>query len=431
MMTKVNLLACLLLGVAIPLLLTGPTPAVSDEQFEVTAVVDVGPINSFDISFDDANIHTLVQAHRDTVHCGTNPATKGGVDVIDTSTNMRITTLCGFHGGTPPERGPNGVIIVDQKEVWAGDGLTGSETSSLKIFDIATGKAVASLDTKGKGRTDELCEAVSHEIVMAANDRDADLFVSFWSTESHQMLGGHPLSFKTASKDNMGVVASGGIEQCKFDPRTGKFLLAIPQPASQPNGGVVVTISPKTFKVEDVFVIDSKTGCTQGPHGLALGPDHQVLLGCGGGSAGSLIIDDRTGKTIFLLPGLTSDEVWYNPGDNHYFLVPSNDVVGALAPVDAATGHPDSTAPAGGSSRVVAADMLKNQVYVVVPAENNSPVCGKLAAQGCIAVYTAKNDDRCLAHGMPVLDHDDGDDPVFMRVRCSDDRDNDSHDHDR
>jgi hypothetical protein len=455
MMTKVKLWACLLPSVAIPLLLTGPTPAASDEQFKFIKGIDVGPITSFDISFDDANIHTLAQSHRDNSNCSGGPAVKGGVDLIDTSTNTYITTLCGFHGGTPPNRGPNGVIIVDQKEVWAGDGLSTGETSSLKVFDIATGKRVATLDTKGKGRTDELCEAVSHEIVMAANDRDADLFVSFWSTEnptdSSKPLG--QLSFKTASKDNKGIVASGGIEQCKFDPRTGKFLLAIPQPASQPNGGVVVTISPKTFKVEDVFVIDGKkTGCTQGPHGLAVGPDHQVLLGCGGPTSGvdnSLIIDDRDGHIIFNLPGLTSDEVWYNPGDNHYFLVPtvctdaktlcSSDnpppSVGHLAPVDAATGAEDTMAMANGSSRVVAADMLKNQVYVVLPgpddvASGGSGLCPN-AKNGCIGVYTAKNDDRCLAHGMPVLDHDDGDDPVFMRVRCSDDRDDDSHDHDR
>jgi len=43
-------------------------------------------------------------------------------------------------------------------------------------------------------------------------------------------------------------------------------------------------------------------------------------------------------------------------------------------------------------------------------------------------VFTAPNDDKCLAQGMPVLDHDDGDDPVFMRTRC---REHDDDDHDR
>jgi len=438
MMRKVKLLACLA-GVAVPLLLTAAMPAASDEQFKFVKGIDVGPITSFDISFDDANIHTLAQSHRDdTANCGSDPNTRGGVDLIDTNTNKLIKTLCGFHGGTH-EHGPNGNIIVDQKQVWAGDGLAAGGTSTLKAIDIAAdgsptecpGPHCHVMNTGGQGRTDELCEAVSRKIVMAANDRDADLFVTFWDTESYTKLG--TLSFKTASKDNKGIVAAGGIEQCKFDPRTQKFLLAVPQPASQPNGGVVVTISPTTFKVEDVFTIDgSRTGCTQGAHGLALGPDHQVLLGCGGPPAGtdnSVIIDDRDGHIIVFLPGVTSDEVWYNPGDNHYFLVPTNPAgtVGTLAPVDAVTGHVDVMATANGSSRVVAADMLKNQVYVVLPgpddvASGGSGLCPN-SANGCIGVYTAMNDDRCLAAGMPVLDHDDGDDPVFMRPPCPQNRD--------
>jgi len=433
MYNKVKLLACLA-GIVAPCLVMTAAPTAADETFAVTGTIDVGPITSFDISFVDANIHTLAQAHRDTAHCGANPHTDGGVDLIDTSTNTYIKTLCGFHG-TAHEHGPNGVVIVDQKEVWAGDGLIAPETSTLKAVDIATGTTVV-MNTGGAGRTDELCEAVGHEIIMAANDRAADLFMTFWSTESHSLLG--KISFKGAPADPnaAGIVAAGGIEQCKFDPRTNRFLIAIPQPSSPAGvtGVVAVDTAEAPFKVVDVFKILPSSQCDQGPHGLALGPKHQVLLGCGSPSAASLIIDDRNGNTIFGLPGVSSDEVWYNPGDNHYFLVPTNaaGTAGTLAPVDAETGAEDAQATAGSSSRVVAADMLKNQVYVVLPGPDDSGFCPN-TANGCIGVYTAKNDDRCLAAGMPVLDHDDGDDPVFMRTRCSDDRraERDDNDHDR
>ena len=60
--------------------------------------------------------------------------------------------------------------------------------------------------------------------------------------------------------------------------------------------------------------------------------------------------------------------------------------------------------------------MIKNQVYM--PINSAGTLCGTLS--GCIAVFTAKNDDKCLKEGMPVLDHDDGDDPVFMRPPCGD-----------
>jgi len=431
MMRKVKLLACLLPGLAIPLLLTVPTPAVSDdEQFQPTATIDVGRITSFDISFVDANIQTLVQSHRDTPNCGADPHTDGGVDVIDTSSNTYLKTLCGFQG-TASEHGPNGVVIVDQKEIWAGDGLISPETSTLKAIDLKTGNTVV-MNTGGAGRSDELCDAVGHEIIMVANDRAADLFMTFWSAESHTLLG--KISFKGAPPDPnaAGIVAAGGIEQCKFDPRTNRFLIAIPQPSSPAGvtGVVAVVTAEAPFKVVDVFKILPSSGCDQGPHGLALGPNHQVLLGCGSPSAASLIIDDRDGSTIFGLPGVSSDEVWYNPGDNHYFLVPTNaaGTAGSLAPVDATDGAEDAMVTAGASSRVVAADMINNQVYVVLPGPDNSGVCPN-TANGCIGVYTAKNDDPCLAHGMPVLDHDDGDDPLFMRVRC--DHDRDRHDHDR
>jgi hypothetical protein len=439
MHNKVKLLACLAGIVAPCFVMTAGPAAVADETFTVTATVDVGPITSFDISFDDANIHTLAQSHRDTANCGADPHTDGGVDLINTNTNKLIKTLCGFHG-TAKEHGPNGVIIVDQKEIWAGDGLISPETSTMKAIDIKTGATVV-MHTGGAGRSDELCEAVGHEIVMVANDRAADLFVSFWDTESHGMLG--KISFlggKTPDPNAAGIVATGGIEQCKFDPRTNRFLLAIPQPSSPAGvtGVVAVITAEKPFKVVDVFKIAPSSGCDQGPHGLALGPDHQVLLACGSPSAASLVVDDRNGNPIFTLKGLSSDEAWYNPGDNHYFLVPTNaaGTAGTLAPVDAKTGAEDTQATANGSSRVVAADMLKNQIYVVLPGPDDvkSGGSGKCpnAANGCIGVYTAKNDDRCLAQGMPVLDHDDGDDPVFMRTRCSDDRraerEDDEHD---
>ena len=71
--------------------------------------------------------------------------------------------------------------------------------------------------------------------------------------------------------------------------------------------------------------------------------------------------------------------------------------------------------------------MLKNQVYV--PVNAGGGICGATSTTGCVAVFTSKNDDKCLTKGMPVLDHDDDDDPVFMRTRCDRDRRADRDDH--
>jgi hypothetical protein len=434
MLRSLKLVACLAGAVAPWIPLTAGTASAADETFTVKQIISLPggqSVVSFDIGFDDANIHTFVFADRQ----------NKAVDVIDTNTNTVVKQLTASFAGnraSPGQSsGPDGVIIVDQKEVWAGDGPSSctatdcTHDSSIKAIDIATGALIAVMDTGGQRRADELCEAVNREVVLMANDNPLDSFITFWSTETHKMLG--KIRFDgTDPKGNN--IAANGIEQCKHDPRTDKFYLNIPATVNSAtnNAGVVVVMSSQApFTIEKVFTIATSTGCV-GPAGMAIGPNHQILLGCGG--TNSLIIDDRDGGIIAFLGGATSDEAWYNPGDNHYFLATD----GVLSVVDH-TGAEDVPTSTAVGSHVVAADMLKNQVYVPInnnPAEGAaSHVCrdnGGDDTKGCIAVYTAKNDDRCLAQGMPVLDHDDGDDPVFMRTRCADDRRADrGDDHDR
>jgi hypothetical protein len=429
MRRKVKLLACLTGAVAPWFLMTTGTASAADETFTLKQIISLPngqSVGSFDIGFDDANIHTFAFADR----------TNASVDIIDTNTNTVVKQLtanppfAGVRANPGAASGPDGVLIVDQKEVWAGDAPTSCTTvapftctpdSSIKVIDIKTGATTAVMITGGQRRADELCEDVSREVVLIANDDPVDSFITFWSTETHAMLG--KIKFDGSDANGKNITAN-GIEQCKHDPRTDKYYLNIPATvnSSTNNAGVVVVISNQApFRVEKVFTIATSTGCT-GPAGMAIGPNHEIALGCGGTT--SLIIDDRDGGIIAALGGETSDEIWYNPGDNHYFF--ADDL--KLGVVDH-TGAEDLTTQTAVGSHVVAADMLKNQVYVPIndnPAEGGaSKICGSNGGddtKGCIAVYTAKNDDHCLAQGMPVLDHDDGDDPVFMRTRCSDDR---------
>ena len=195
-----------------------------------------------------------------------------------------------------------------------------------------------------------------------------------------------------------------------------KYLLNIPatqDSMGNPLPGVLLVISRDApFKVETVYQVDPT--CV-GNAGLTIGPDHQVLLGCGSGNGpgtGSVIIDDRNGKTLIKLPNQFGDEIWYNPGDNQYFLT-GDTSLGVVDP----SGNQDASAPtnSAGGSHSVAADMIKNQVYV--PVNSAGTLCG--TENGCIAVFTAKKDDKCLTGQMPILRHKDGDDPVFMRPPCN------------
>jgi DNA-binding beta-propeller fold protein YncE len=106
---------------------------------------------------------------------------------------------------------------------------------------------------------------------------------------------------------------------------------------------------------------------------------------------------------------LGSDEIWFNPGDNHYFYANSMATPPQLGVVDA--GPPPSldlaAAVIGTGSHSVAADSVTNEVYVPIRGDNavtpagTDAVCSKgtdafgLAgsdALGCIMTYIAPTD---------------------------------------
>ena len=92
-------------------------------------------------------------------------------------------------------------------------------------------------------------------------------------------------------------------------------------------------INPKTKSVEKIYDTIG-TGVAAGvpcfPHGLALGPRQNLLLGCSGdGATGtqmiSIIMKATNGKVLktFNQAG-GSDEVYYDKGNNTYFLAMSS-----------------------------------------------------------------------------------------------------------
>jgi len=139
---------------------------------------------------------------------------------------------------------------------------------------------------------------------------------------------------------------------------------------------------------------------------MALGPDHQMLLGCNGPSGANhptVIIDERNGHIIKTLNNQSgADMVWFNPGDNHYFLARSSAVGSQLLGVVDADGISQDqsvvTGPTGApNSHSVAADPVYNQVYVPIGGRaSGNTICSSVGGndlQGCIAVFTTPNDD--------------------------------------
>ncbi len=290
------------------------------------------------------------------------------------------------------------------------------------MFDLKTGALKASISTGGNGRADELCYNPDSNVVLIANDETFDNFITFIGEDSYNVLdqiyfdGTDPLA--GIDPETGKPIVANGIEQCIFNPQDGKFYINIPNTVK--NGinspGVTLRISAHhPFKVEKIFDFDqaplNTTGCTGGT-GIAIGPDHQLANSC------ALIIDDQTGAVIANFPTSGgADEIWYNPGDNHYFFANSTckqtvmppGSTGCLGVVDAGGGKSapsaDSVAGTAPGSHSVAADSRRNQVYVPIRGNDGIASPGPFGALcstakdvfniagsdalGCIGVYTA------------------------------------------
>src|SRR5271169_608093 len=392
------------------LLIGGNAAWAADEQFVARANITLSggqKVTAFDISFDDPVIGLYLLADR----------TNAEVQAVDTYTNTLLTPYTAtpaFAGatGNNDTSGPDGVATINHREIWAGDG-----NSTIKVIDIITGKTTHVINTGGVNRADELCFDPRDQLVMMANDAEKPFpFVTIISTLTYTVLqtitmdGTVPFGSKVASPK-----ATNGIEQCQWDRRTGKFYVNIPEvngPGNDSAPGAVVVIPGGTTPLAIEKVASIPLGKCAGPQGMAIGPDHQILLGCNNPNKtvpSTVIIDDRTGKvleTVAFEDG--SDEVWYNEGNGSYFLARSGganpqklgiiDVDADPGPTDqdVATGLPNTTAAPHGTAHSVAADPIFNQIYVPIPSSAGLAVCstaGGSDSQGCIAVFTSKGPD--------------------------------------
>jgi hypothetical protein len=429
------------------LLAMAMAPSVADEQFSATGVVQLPDgqiLSAFDISYVSPENHTLAVAASRVIGSG---GTFGTVIIVDTERNRVIKELIptgGFVGDctVPPVRntfsGPNGVIVIEKgrnADVWAADGpvfntpcvpTSGLKTpSTVKVLDLHTGATKAVIQTGngmpgtvGQRRADELCYNPVSDVVLIANDDPLDNFIAFIGEDSYKVL--QRIKFD-GTDPNAGIdpttghpILANGIEQCVFNPRDKKFYINIPNTGAAslatPLPGLTLRISGEApFHVEKVFTFATSTGCG-GAAGLAVGPDHQLGLACGGANA--LIIDDRTGLPVnggVLTGEGGADEIWYNPGDNHYFFGISTPGVLGVADAGPSPSLDPSVTSASGSHSV-AADPHRNQVYVPIRGNNGTTppsTTGKICstakdvfgnagsdALGCIAIYTAPHDGR-------------------------------------
>jgi hypothetical protein len=324
---------------------------------------------SFDISFVDASASRYYLADR----------TTGGVDVVNTKTNTYLGTVKGFTGAVLSNpttvnnnlAGPNGVVAISSTLAAAGDGnstLKIVNTSSLSIVATQlsapnpfTGTLPAQVAaacvnpsggvTSNAFRLDEMAYDPANNLILAINDTDCPPYGTFFSsTPPYAVVGS--VAFGTSYS---------GVEQPVWDPNQNLFLVANPQTIANPNGEID-TIDPHTHRIVSTFSLPAP--CT--PHGLALGPNDEVVLGCNVANSQIFVMNAKNGSILGSVPGFGgSDECWYNSGDNRFYCALSSELPGpVIVVVDAGTFKLLATIPTSTQAHSVAADSTTNHLFV-------------------------------------------------------------------
>jgi hypothetical protein len=420
----------------------GPGAPASGHTRCVTAIHVPGqPLQSFDISWVDAKTSRYYLADR----------ANAAIDVVDTGSLKVVAQLGGFVGIVikngavdNSHSGPDGVTSHG-RWLYAGDG-----NSTLKVFDLMAPPASAqkaSISTGGTTRVDEMALTADGKLLLAVNNAEDPPFGTLFKANGDAGTNSVSIITKVTIDPTILPPNNGlGFEQSVWDPRTQRFYASLPIIANNPpgcslsgggtpcSGGMVVidpTILSSPTAVIGAFDPLANVGVVPlnacGPNGITLGTHGNLLLGCTPGNyppdTTSLVINGVT-KNYATVANITgSDEVWFNLGDDRYYLGASK----ALKPAGSPLGSGavlgivnDSsilvkTIPQSSNSHSVAADEKRNLIFVPqvafgviggdtnTTAGANTPTVGQLLCgtnSGCIAVYHHKVDD----------DDDDADD---------------------
>ena len=200
------------------------------------ATIDIpgNKLEQFDIGYVDSEAGRYYITDR----------SNAAVDIFDTRKMTYVGRVTGFVGLKYNEdkrpaitlSGPNGLAFDAQKhELWAADG-----DSTVKVIDVAANppKIIASINTGGQKRADELGLDPKEGVVLVGNNADKPSFVTFISTKPD-----HAILAKIEMPD-----ASDGIDQPLYVPETGLFYASVPIWKEVKNHGGLAVIDPKTLQ---------------------------------------------------------------------------------------------------------------------------------------------------------------------------------------
>jgi hypothetical protein len=419
-------------------------------QTKCIATMTTGhPLTAYDISWVNPDRAEYYLSDRSTA----------GIDVFDTQHLKFKRTIGGFQGvqflnGAVDNNisGPDGVVSHG-RWLYAGDG-----NSSLKVIDLDNLTTpiqqilftVSPAGVAGKTRVDEMALTTDGTLLLAANNAEDPPYATLFAANGDNRVS--KVKAILAIGVDPAIIPPGAglsLEQPAWNPTTQRFYTSIPTIANNPPGcvlgsksaatacyGGLLVIDPLNPKASETFFSTTTgtgviplTAC--GPNGATVGVHGNLLLGCTPGNLPgdtiSLVINGKTRNTANVNGITGSDEVFFNSGDNRYYLGASAAIkpAGSALGSGAVLGVVDGTSvlietiPQSSGSHSVAADSKRNLIFVpqtytapvgTLPAPDvnttagtGSPTVGQLicgSTIGCIAVYKHDVDE----------DNDDDDD---------------------
>ncbi|HSY99040.1 MAG TPA: hypothetical protein VK788_06065 [Terriglobales bacterium] len=188
-----------------------------------------------------------------------------------------------------------------------------------------------------------------------------------------------------------GAIAPAGLGGMVWNPNTGHLLQSNENCIGITNIGCVDEIDPRLGNPNGPVVVNTFVMPNCMPTSLAQGPGNNFLVGCADhdGEAfppNEYVIDGSAGTILATITNVGGvDEVWYNSGDNRYYVaardMPNGPVMGVI---DAATNVWLENVTTNANSHSIAVDSSNNHAFVPLQAGG---ICTSQSSNGCIGVY--------------------------------------------
>jgi hypothetical protein len=217
-------------------------------------------------------------------------------------------------------------------------------------------------------------------VIFIANDQDNPPFGLFINASNFAIMG--RINWNGTFANN----ATNGLEQSIWNPTNDLFYLSVPETITNP-GGEIDVISPITMNVTNVFPLPPGSE----PHGLTLGPTQRLWVGASqingpngtavpGTPIFTVIMNATSGQILNKIMGIGgTDEVWYNSGDNRFYVcgkitvdgTNNGSATGVIGVIDASSGNYLENIFIPGfntylSIRTAVADPTNNHIYAML-----------------------------------------------------------------